>query len=229
MKWQCGDTCCVPGVGEKPQVLPDHGGVLARPMLQEGYRMVSSLHAEPSYSLGKTQCCIRPEGFCQFWCLCSANVVHNCVWWGHSTEGPLASRMENCASVLTTVILFWKLIADIPISLSKHNQALGWQEGVLLSQPHLLILQHTSFPPAHRKWAASGTALPENWLRKKKVIFSWINSPIWFSAQLHKCLCWPSWKVAVGVGVTSYKEETWNCVHHPKKWPCTCSITWWMW
>lgn len=189
MKWQCGDTCCVPGVGEKPQVLPDHGGVLAKPMLQEGYRMVSSLHAEPSSSLGKTQCCIRPAGFCQFWCLCSANVVNNCVWWGHSTEEPLASRMENHASVLTTVILFWKLIPDIPISLSKHNQALGWQEGIQLSQPHLLILQHTSFPPAHCKWAASGTALPEKWLRKKKKLFLAWSIPLSDSRHSSTNIC----------------------------------------
>lgn len=72
-------------------------------------------------------------------------------------------------------------------------------------------------PPAFHHPITSGTALPKNWLGEKRVIFSWINSPVWFPAWLHKCLRWHNWKDAVRMGMSSPRseeEDARNCMQH---------------
>lgn len=82
-------------------------------------------------------------------CLCSVSEVNNCVWLEQGTKEPLEMRLENHASILTAVTVL-KTLPYVPVNLSQHNQMLGCQEGVLLSQPHFLVLLPTSFlPPCH--------------------------------------------------------------------------------
>lgn len=106
----------------------------------------------------------------------------------------------------------WKLVPYVLISLSQHNQMPGGHRALPVSHPD---------PAAHQlsttQELTSGTALSENCLGKKRVIFNWINSPVWFPAWLHKCLCWHNWKDAVGVGMSSPRseeKEARNCMHH---------------
>lgn len=163
-------------------------------MLHKVYRRVWShnsnlllSHSAPLIRLGAEYSFVQRR---HFWCMHQAwellpIFVFVCVlqvWlitatsWSRAKKEPLDTRFENDASILTMVTL---LKTRVPVSLSQHNQMLGCQKGVL-SQPHLLILLPTFYHAA-----TSGTALPENWLGKKKKLFLARSIPL--SDSQHGC------------------------------------------
>lgn len=117
-------------------------------------------------------------------------------WKTSAINSKLNSQMGNS----------WKLVPYVPISLSQHNQMPGGHPALQASHPD---------PAAHQ----FSTTLPHQELLCR-VIFIWINSPVWFPVWPHKCLRWHSWKDAVGVGMSSHRseeeEEARNCKHHQK-------------
>lgn len=128
------------------------------------------------------------------------------AWKTRAINSKLNSQMGNS----------WKLVPSVPISLSQHNQMPGGHPGLPASHPDPAAHQFSTTLP-HQELLCLKIDLEK---KKKRVIFSWINSPVWFPAWPHKYLRWHSWKDAVGVGMSSHRceeeEEARNCMHHQK-------------